>query len=196
LGLLQYQSWWFIFTNRSWRFSGWCVCIMHWTNHVSCSSAKILSIGKIVIPKISYDIDYKSWENCILKCEIEVTLIHLGVRLLLHSKFLVCWVITYCIVRKLFSRRNQSHLSNSNSQKSIQNLEELGFLDLPQNDQWKRRSCSKDHVFRSQIWVWNLQSTKIYGLLSKPRRVDGENCFWDKRNGEEMISKFTSINFY
>jgi hypothetical protein len=37
--------------------------------------------------------------------------------------------------------------SNSNFQKSPQNLKELGFSDLPQNDRWKRRSCSKDYVF-------------------------------------------------
>jgi len=53
---------------------------------------------------------------------------------------------------------------NSNSQKSTQNLEELGFSKLPQNDRWKHRSCSKDHVsgvgfeFRS----FNLPKSRVY----------------------------------
>jgi len=53
---------------------------------------------------------------------------------------------------------------NSNSQKSTQNLEELGFLELPQNDRWKHRSYSKDHVFGVgfEFGSFNLLESRVY----------------------------------
>jgi hypothetical protein len=44
-------------------------------DHASCFSTKILSIGKTVNP--FFDTDYKSWEDCVLKLEVEITLMHL-----------------------------------------------------------------------------------------------------------------------
>jgi hypothetical protein len=48
----------------------WCVGVMHWTDNMNCFSTKILSTGKTHTPKITYDIDYKSLEYCVLKCEV------------------------------------------------------------------------------------------------------------------------------
>jgi hypothetical protein len=50
--------------------SGWCVCVMHWTDHGRCFSTKILPMGKTNTPATSYDIDSKSWEDCVLRCEV------------------------------------------------------------------------------------------------------------------------------
>jgi len=50
--------------------SGWCVDVMHWTDIGSCFSMKILSKGKTHTPNITYDIDSKSWDDCVLRCEV------------------------------------------------------------------------------------------------------------------------------
>jgi hypothetical protein len=47
---------------------GWCVGVMNWMDLGSCFSMKILSKGKTHTPNITYDIDSKSWEDCVLKC--------------------------------------------------------------------------------------------------------------------------------
>jgi hypothetical protein len=47
-------------------------------------------------------------------------------------------------------------------QKSTKNLERHGFLDLPQFEQWKRRSCFEDHVseVEFEIGSFNLQGSR------------------------------------
>jgi hypothetical protein len=90
--------------------SGWCVDVIHWTDIGSCFSMKILSKGKTHTPNITYDINSKSWDDCVLICEVYITLMHLWVRSNWWSKYPVCWVIAINIVRKLFPRRNLSPL--------------------------------------------------------------------------------------
>ena len=66
--------------------------------------------------KTSYHIDYKFWDGE-LKCEVIVTLMHLGVRLLLWSKYLVHGVIACRIVKTLFSKKNPNHLIKQKDKK-------------------------------------------------------------------------------
>jgi len=48
--------------------SSWCVGVMYWTNPGSCFSMKVLSKGKTHTLNITYDIDSKSSEDCVLIC--------------------------------------------------------------------------------------------------------------------------------
>jgi hypothetical protein len=43
--------------------SNWSIVVMHWTDHGSCVSLKILSIGMTVTLKTSYDIDFKNLQG-------------------------------------------------------------------------------------------------------------------------------------
>jgi hypothetical protein len=72
-------------------------------------SLNILSI-RMTITLETYDIDSKFCEDCELKCQVDVTLMHLAMRPLLRSIFSLGWVIICSIVIKLFSRRNPSRL--------------------------------------------------------------------------------------
>jgi hypothetical protein len=89
--------------------SGWCV-VVHWTNNESCFFTKILSMGKTHTPNITYDIDSKSWQDCVLdvKCRSLWCIYEWYPNR--WSTFLMRWVIAINIVRKLFSRRNPSPL--------------------------------------------------------------------------------------
>jgi hypothetical protein len=50
--------------------SSWCVGVMHRMDLGSCFPMKILSKGKIHTPNITYDIDSKSWKDCVFRCEV------------------------------------------------------------------------------------------------------------------------------
>jgi hypothetical protein len=94
---------------------GWCVGVMHWTDHRSCFFLKILSNGITITPESFYDIDSKFWENYELRYQVKVTLIHLGVRPLLRSKFLVHWVITFIQGRTQATTQDKSISRSCNS---------------------------------------------------------------------------------
>jgi hypothetical protein len=43
--------------------SGLCVGVMYWTGYVSC-------LKLILSRSTSYDIDFKSWDDYVLRCEV------------------------------------------------------------------------------------------------------------------------------
>jgi hypothetical protein len=79
-------------------------------NHESCHSLSTLSKWNDCNSVTSYDIDSKSLEDSELICQVDATFMHLGVRHLLWSKFLVRLMITCNIVRTTFLRMNPSPL--------------------------------------------------------------------------------------
>lgn len=52
---------------------------MHWMDHRSCFSLKLLSMRMTVTPDTSYDIDFKFCEDWEFRCQVNVILMHLGV---------------------------------------------------------------------------------------------------------------------
>jgi hypothetical protein len=48
--------------------SGWCIGVMHWMDLGICFSMKIPSKGKTHTLNITYDINSKSWKDCVLRC--------------------------------------------------------------------------------------------------------------------------------
>jgi hypothetical protein len=82
---------------------------------------------------------------------------------------------------------------NSNSKKSTRNLEELGFLDLPQTNRWKCRSCSKDHVFGIGFEFGGFilpRSRVLYQNPNKERERERE-----REKAREISWKSSSSNF-
>jgi hypothetical protein len=70
-------------------------------------------------------------------------------------------------------------------QRSAQNLWELEFSDLPQIDQWKRRSCFVDHISRVRF--------EFEGLDLQESRVLDENhkkMVWGLREIQKNGLKF------